>query len=102
MIGLVGGPVGAVVGAATGAATGGAAATKIDMGLTDEFLEAFQKRLQPGTSALVMIVAHESARGFVDAMADVGGVVLQETLTDEMVQQLLEASEQEVGDEGTL
>ncbi len=68
------------------------------MGLSDEFLAAFQKRLKPGTSALVMIVEHESARKFADAMADVGGVILQETLTDEMVQQLLEETENEAGD----
>jgi uncharacterized membrane protein len=99
LIGLLGGPVGAVVGAAAGAATGGVAADKIDMGLSDEFLDAFQKRLQPGTSALVMIVEHESAQRFTDAMAGVGGITLQETLTEEMVQQLLEENGGGAGDE---
>jgi uncharacterized membrane protein/sporulation protein YlmC with PRC-barrel domain len=95
LIGLVGGPVGVVVGAAAGAATGGVAAKKIDMGLTDEFLDAFQERLKPGTSALVMVIEHDAAKSFTDAMADVGGMVLQETLTDEMVQQLLAESKSE-------
>jgi uncharacterized membrane protein/sporulation protein YlmC with PRC-barrel domain len=98
LIGLVGGPVGAVVGAAAGAATGGVAAKKIDMGLTDEFLAAFQDRLKPGTSALVMVIEHESAKTFTDAMADVDGMVLQETLSDEMVQQLLAQSESKDGE----
>jgi uncharacterized membrane protein/sporulation protein YlmC with PRC-barrel domain len=99
LLGLVGGPVGAVMGAATGAVAGGAAAKRIDMGLTDEFLQAFRERLEPGTSALVMIMGHESAHRFTDAMGDVSGVVLQETLTEEMVQQLLQASQQAQGDE---
>jgi uncharacterized membrane protein len=65
------------------------------MGLTDEFLDAFQERLKPGTSALVMVIEHDAAKSFTDAMADVGGMVLQETLTDEMVQQLLAESKSE-------
>lgn len=98
LIGLIGGPVGAVIGAMAGAVTGGVAADKLDMGLSDEFLEEFQKRLEPGTSALVMVIQHESAQRFTDAMADVGGIVLQETLSEEMVQQFLKDSEREAGD----
>jgi uncharacterized membrane protein/sporulation protein YlmC with PRC-barrel domain len=95
LIGLLGGPVGAVVGAAAGAGVGGLAAKKIDMGFSDEFLETFQERLQPGNSALIVLVEHESAEVLSEAWAKEEGTIVQQALTDEMVVRLVGASEAE-------
>lgn len=95
LIGLLGGPVGAVVGAAAGAGVGGLAAKKIDMGFSDEFLETFQERLQPGNSALIILVEHESAGVLSEAWADEGGIIVRQSLTDEMVERLVGLSEAE-------
>ena len=72
LIGLVAGPAGVVVGALAGAGTGGIAASKIDMGLPDEFLQAFQERLQPNTSALVVLVEDEWKNTLSEAMSGHG------------------------------
>jgi uncharacterized membrane protein/sporulation protein YlmC with PRC-barrel domain len=95
LIGLLGGPVGVVVGAAAGAGVGGLAAKRIDTGFSDEFLATFQERLQPGNSALIVLVEGESAEVLSEAWADQEGVILREALTDEMVEQLVKASEAE-------
>ena len=93
LIGLVGGPAGAVVGALAGAGVGGAAAKRIDMGFSNEFLTGLQERLQPGTSALVLLVEHGSAVKLSQSLAEDKGVLLQQTLSDKLVEELLEAGE---------
>ena len=89
MIGLAGGPVGAVVGALAGAGLVGAAASLTDTGFSDDFLKALQEHLQPGTSALIVLVEHDSVKSMADAMAGVGGVVLQQTITDTLVEEMM-------------
>jgi uncharacterized membrane protein len=91
LIGLLGGPVGVVVGAAAGAGVGGLAAKKIDMGFSDEFLETFQERLQPGNSALIVLVEQESADDLSEAWTEEEGIIVRQALTDEMVEQLVKA-----------
>jgi uncharacterized membrane protein len=93
LIGLVGGPAGAVVGALAGAGVGGAAAKRIDMGFSDSFLTGLQERLGPGTSALILLVEHGSTVKLSEALATDEGVMFQQTLTDEMVEELLQISE---------
>jgi uncharacterized membrane protein len=93
LLGLAGGPVGAVLGALAGAGTGGLAAHWLDMGFSNEFLTGLQERLQPGTSALILLVEHGSAVKLSEALAADEGVMFQQTLTDEMVEQLLQISE---------
>jgi uncharacterized membrane protein len=93
LIGLVAGPAGAVIGALAGAGAGGFAAKRIDMGLSDEFLKGFQERLQPGSSALVVLVEHKWAQSLSDVLGGLEGITLQQTLTDEMVQQVMNAGE---------
>jgi uncharacterized membrane protein/sporulation protein YlmC with PRC-barrel domain len=92
LIGLVGGPVGVVVGALTGAGAGSLAGKWIDFGFSEKFLTKAQEYLQPGTSALILLVEHEWVRPVSEALADVGGLVLQQTLTDRMVEDLLQES----------
>jgi uncharacterized membrane protein len=93
LIGLVGGPVGVVVGALAGAGIGGAAAGLTDTGFSDKFLKELPERLQPGTSALLVLVEHDSVKSMAEAMADVGGVVLQQTITDTLVEEWMGESE---------
>jgi uncharacterized membrane protein len=92
LVGLIGGPVGALVGALAGAGVGGAAAGLTDTGFSDKFLEDLQEHLQPGTSAFIVLVEHDSVRSMAEAMADVGGVVLQQTITDTLVEESMEGS----------
>jgi uncharacterized membrane protein len=56
LVGLLGGPAGAVIGAAAGAATGGLVAGKTDLGFDDSFLDELKGALQPGSSALLLLV----------------------------------------------
>jgi uncharacterized membrane protein len=93
IIGLLGGPVGVVVGAAAGAATGGAAAHWIDMGFDNDDLKALQKSLQPDSSAIVILVASADAARVSSTLDELGGERLQQTLTDEMVEQILSKRE---------
>lgn len=95
LIGLVGGPMGVVVGALAGAGTGSLAGKWIDLGFSDKFLAGLQEMMQPGTSALVVLVEHESVGKMSEALADVGGMVFQQSLTDEIVRRLVEEDEAE-------
>jgi uncharacterized membrane protein/sporulation protein YlmC with PRC-barrel domain len=94
VIGLLGGPVGVVIGAAAGAATGGAAAHWIDMGFDNKDLKTLQDNLQPNSSALVLLTESQDASRVSQALYDLGGDRLQQTLTDEMVQQILSNRQQ--------
>jgi uncharacterized membrane protein len=89
VIGLLGGPVGVVVGAAAGAATGGAAAHWIDMGFANDDLKALKENLRPDSSALVVLVQSKDAAQVTNALDELGGELVQQTLTDEMVEQIL-------------
>ncbi len=73
LIGLLGGPIGVIVSAAAGAATGGVAASKIDMGFSDDFLKRIQEELQPGKSALIAEVEHEMIEDLSYALSDLDG-----------------------------
>ena len=95
LIGLIGGPVGVVVGALAGAGVGGMAAKRIDLGFSDEFLKSFQEQLEPGKAALLIIVEDRWVQKASEALADDPNLIMQQTLTDEAVQRLLEADKGE-------
>lgn len=63
LVGLLGGPAGVVVGAAAGAATGGLVAGKTDLGFEDAFLDELKSALQPGSSALLLLVEERWSDG---------------------------------------
>jgi uncharacterized membrane protein len=94
LIGLIAGPIGAVVGAVAGAAAGGVAAFWLDMGFSDDALQALQQALRPGGSALVVLVEQVWLEKVLVALAEFRGERLQQTLTDEMVRQLLARTEE--------
>jgi uncharacterized membrane protein len=56
LIGLLGGPAGALIGSVAGAATGAATASVIDFGFPKADLQALEDQLDPGSSALVVLV----------------------------------------------
>ena len=93
LVGLLGGPVGVIVGAAAGAATGGAAARRIDLGFPDEYLQKLQKELQPGSSALVVLLEKEQTLIMAKAASSYGGQFIQQDLTQDMLTRLASTSE---------
>lgn len=95
LIGLVGGPVGVVVGALAGAGVGGLAAKWIDMGFSDKFLAGLEERLQPGTSALVVLVEEEWSVKLSESLGDQEGFIFRQTLADKLVEELMETGEAE-------
>ncbi len=90
LIGLLAGPGGAVVGALVGLGAGGAAGKRIDEGFSDKFLANLQEHLQPGRSALVLLMEHHWIKKASESMSDLGGMVFQQTITDTLVEDLLE------------
>ena len=95
LIGLLGGPAGVVVGALTGAGAGGLAAGKLDFGFSDKFLENLKQYLQPGTSALILLVERDWVGQITEILSKDAGVLLQQTITDAVVEQLLDDAEEE-------
>jgi uncharacterized membrane protein len=89
LVGLLAGPVGVVVGALAGLGAGSLAAKWVDLGFSDKFLTGLEEHLQPGKSALIILVEHDWAHPLSEALADVEGVILQQTLTDELVEELI-------------
>ena len=92
LIGLLGGPIGVIVGAAAGAATGGVAARKIDMGFSNDFLDKIQEELQPGKSALIVVVEHEMIEDLSSALSDLEGLHFNQEITDEFIDELISDS----------
>jgi len=98
LIGLVGGPVGVVVGALAGAGAGSVAGAKIDFGFSEQFLNGLKQYLKPDTSGLIVLVEHEYFKQLSEVVAEEKGVLFQQTLTDKLVEKLLEAGEDDTGE----
>ena len=65
LVGLLIGPGGAIVGAAAGAAAGKKSAKKVEVGVSNDKLKAFQDAMAFGSSAIIILVEHrwyEAAR----------------------------------------
>jgi uncharacterized membrane protein len=86
LVGLVGGPVGVVIGALAGAGVGGFTADKIDRGLSNHFLDTFAKNLNPGTSALIILIDSDGVPALETSLGHLGGILVREELTDEMLE----------------
>jgi len=88
LIGLLAGPGGAVVGAVAGAATGGVLAAKTDLGFEDAFLDELKSALQPGKSALLLLLEErygESVAGELEARSE---KIFRHVLRKDIVQRL--------------
>jgi uncharacterized membrane protein len=95
LVGLLAGPGGAIVGALAGLAAGGAAGKYIDEGFSDKFLENLEQYLQPGKAALILLMEHHWVQPASEAMADISGMVFQQTITDRLAADLAVATEEE-------
>jgi uncharacterized membrane protein/uncharacterized protein YrrD len=89
--GLLAGPVGVAIGAAAGGAVGGATGRWHDTGVPDRYLEDLGRALQPGSSALVVLVHPASVDALIQATERLGGTVLRQLLTDDMIARLTKA-----------
>jgi uncharacterized membrane protein/uncharacterized small protein (DUF1192 family) len=88
LIGLVGGPVGAVVGAVAGATTGGVAAHAIDFGFPEEYLADLQVSLQPGSSALIVLVEKTWTDKIIENLTGFDGHIIRHILKEEVAAHL--------------
>jgi uncharacterized membrane protein len=83
------GPIGLAAGVAIGATAGAVVGPKVDLGLPDAFLKRLAERLDPGHSALVVLVEHDQAEGLGNVLAEsdrtLGGQQLVDTLVQEML-----------------
>jgi uncharacterized membrane protein/sporulation protein YlmC with PRC-barrel domain len=93
LLGLIGGPAGGVIGAAAGAAAAGIAAGRIDMGFSDTYLAKMEENLQPGSSALVVLVEPAWAEQVSAVLAAFQGEVLRQALTDATIAQIAAQTE---------
>lgn len=93
LVGLLAGPGGVVIGALAGLGAGGAAGKWIDEGFDDKFLENLQQHLQPGKSALVLLMEHIWVQKASESMSDLGGMIFQQTITDTLVEDLVEGKQ---------
>ncbi|HET6317315.1 MAG TPA: DUF1269 domain-containing protein [Chloroflexota bacterium] len=83
------GPLGLVASAAVGGAPGAIAGSKLDLGFPDAFLKRLEDKLQPGHSALVLLVEHDQAQDLADSITKYENVMGGQQLVDTLVQELL-------------
>jgi uncharacterized membrane protein len=79
--------LGMAVGAATGALFGKAA----DFGINDDFIREVSDSVQPGNSALFLLVQDAKVDKVIDAIKPLGGKIIHTSLSKEEEKQLKEA-----------
>ena len=77
LVGVAGGIMGAALGAAT------------DLGIKDDFKQRVQDMVQPGTSAIMVIVRKVTMDKFLEALRPYGGTVLHTSLPHDAEQKLM-------------
>lgn len=88
MLGLFAGPAGALLGAAAGAAAGGIAAYRLDFGFSDQFLKDINQALQPGTSAILILVENPWVEHLLDVIEPVPGKTFRHAVRSQLIEQL--------------
>lgn len=83
-------PLAPLVGAAAGIA-GAAIGAATNLGIKDTFSQQVQDLVQPGTSAILVIVRKTTPDKFLEALRPYGGTVLRTSLTHDAEQQLMQA-----------
>jgi uncharacterized membrane protein len=79
-----------ILGAAVGAAAGAASGALSDIGVDDNFMKSLGETLQPGTSALFVLVRKVTPDKVLEEIAPYGGTVLRTSLTKDEEAQLQE------------
>ena len=82
---------GAVVGAVLGGAVGAAFGALLDRGVSGKFVDDVKETLQPGRSALFLVVKDAEADALIPALRDFEGDVIQTTLDEEAEEALRQA-----------
>ena len=82
LAGLVIGPVALVAGAIAGGAAGKKSANKIEVGFSKEKLQKLNESLVPDGSALVLLVEHRWFNTLQLGLAEIGGQLIYERLSD--------------------
>jgi uncharacterized membrane protein len=93
-MGSVGGPVGAATGAVAGGVVGGISAHLMDFGFKSDDLQAIAAELQPGTSALVAVVAPTVGDKLVPELEKLHGKIVRRALPEEAIAELKATGEQ--------
>jgi uncharacterized membrane protein len=79
---------GMIIGAAAGAAGGAVSGTMTDYGISDDFMRKLGSELQPGTSAIFLLVRKLTLDKVLPEVSKYGGKVLQTSLSAEADQRL--------------
>lgn len=79
LVGVAGGLMGSALGAAT------------NLGIKDDFRQRVNDLVQPGTSAIFVVVRKATPDKFLEALRPYGGTVLQSSLPHDAEQQLMKA-----------
>jgi uncharacterized membrane protein len=79
------------LGLAVGAVTGALAAKFSDFGIDDQFIREVQAKIQPGQSALFLLVRQATTDKVIDALRPYGPEVLRTSLSKEQEQKLRDA-----------
>jgi uncharacterized membrane protein len=82
-----------LIGMAAGAATGALAGRLTDVGISDDFMRSLTKEMEPGRSALFLLVRRATADKFSAELARHGGRVLHSSLSHDAEQRLRAALE---------
>jgi uncharacterized membrane protein len=77
-----------LLGMAVGAATGGVAGAMTDLGVDDRFMKELGTELEPGTAALIVLVASSTPDKVLPEISRFGGHVVQSSLSNEAEAQL--------------
>lgn len=80
-------PLAGVAGGLMGAALGAAG----DLGIKDEFKQQVQDLVQPGSSAILVVIRKATPDKFLDALRPYGGTVLRTSLTHDAEQEFMRA-----------
>ena len=91
---------GLAVGGALGAGTGALSGSLVDYGINDDFIKEIGHTLQPGSSALFLLVRKAQPEKVLDELKDYSGQILRSSLSPEQEAKLHAAltREQEAGE----
>ena len=84
-----------LLGLAAGAASGALGGALTDVGINDQFMKDMGEELQPGTSALFVLVRKSTPDRVLPELRELGGKVFTTSLSKEQEQKLREALEGE-------
>ena len=86
MLGLLGGPAAMVIVGAGGAAAGNLVANLMHSGVTKNMINAVEDGLQPGSSAVIIIVEPESSHLIVKDLKEHGAIILSQAVESHAIE----------------